>query len=56
MARREWLGISRADLAKRLGTNYLRVWRLETGRTPIRVDDLPAIARELGITQAELLA
>lgn len=55
-ARREELGMSRAELAQKLKTKRMRVWRIETGTTPIRADELPAWARALKTNVTELLA
>lgn len=55
-ARRESLKMSRAELAKKLETTRLRVWRMETGVTPVHADDLPAIASALSTTSDELVA
>lgn len=53
---REALGLSRADLAKRLKTTRLRVWRIETGKTELPSSELPAFARALTVDVAELVA
>ncbi len=54
--RREALGLTRDDLAKRLKTSRLKVWRIETGRTRVTADHLPMYAKALRTTVAELLA
>lgn len=48
--------MSRAQLAKKLRTSRVRVWRLETGITPIHADYLPKVAKALDSTVAELVA
>lgn len=53
---REARGMSRAQLAKKLRTSRVRVWRLETGITPIHADYLPKVAKALDSTVAELVA
>lgn len=54
--RREWLGLSREDLAQRLGTTRLRVWRIETGKTKLDSDELPKFAEALQTTVSELVS
>lgn len=55
-ARREALGLSRPELAQRLRTTRIRIWRIETGRTQVPSDCLPKFARALRTTVAELVA
>jgi transcriptional regulator with XRE-family HTH domain len=55
-ARRERIGLSRAALARKLKTSRVRIWRIETGKTPIRVDDLREFARALQVDISELVA
>ncbi|HET9063742.1 MAG TPA: helix-turn-helix transcriptional regulator [Candidatus Binatia bacterium] len=52
---REARGLSRAEVARRLKTTRMRVWRLENEATAIVADDLPAIARAIKTTVAALL-
>ena len=48
--------MSRKALAAKLKTTRVRVWRIETGVTPILADDLEKWARALRTTAAELVA
>lgn len=45
--RRTKIGLSRADLAAKLGMKVRDLWRKETGRTRILADEVPAFARAL---------
>jgi transcriptional regulator with XRE-family HTH domain len=54
-ARRESLNMSRAQLAAKLGTTRMTVWRVETGKQHLRTDDLPAWASALQTTGADLV-
>lgn len=59
--RREALGWSRQDLAERLGTTRMSVWRIEAGHTQVKSGKsgpltLKAIARRLRMKVAELVA
>lgn len=47
-------GMSRQQLADRLGTTRMRIWRLERGKTQITVDVMARIADELGVSVAVL--
>lgn len=47
MAIREAEGVTREDLAKRSGIEYLRLWRLETGKTRPLAEDIARIADAL---------
>lgn len=47
---RRLLGISRAELARRLGTSVPSVWRKEAGKQGIDAEEIPGIAKALGIT------
>jgi transcriptional regulator with XRE-family HTH domain len=53
---RESKGISREQLAKKLKRERRWVWRIETGATKLRAEDLPRFARALGVEVAELVA
>jgi transcriptional regulator with XRE-family HTH domain len=53
---REKRGWSRAQLAKKLGCTRMTVWRLETGKTNLSVEDLPGVARVLKAKVTELIA
>ena len=55
-ARREELGLSRAELAQRLETKRMRVWRIENGETALRVEELEKWAKALKTTVAKLVA
>ncbi len=51
---REARHISMVDLARKLNTTRMRIWRLENGHTDICVDDAARIAEALGVTVAAL--
>jgi len=51
---REKRDLTREQLAKKLRTNRLRIWRIETGSTRLEADDVPRFARALGVKPAEL--
>lgn len=53
---REARDLSRIELAKKLRTNRLRIWRIETGETSLEADEVPRFARALGVDVAELFA
>jgi transcriptional regulator with XRE-family HTH domain len=55
-ARRERLGWTRQELAEKLGTTRMTVWRLEKGKTQIRANQLPRLAEVLRTTPARLVA
>ena len=55
-ARRKALGLTRSELAERLGTTRLKVWRVETGKVQVPADDLPVWAKVLKTKPAELVA
>lgn len=55
-ARRERLGMSREDLAQKLGTKRMKVWRVETGKTRLPADELKLWARALKTKATELVA
>lgn len=54
--RREELGWSRAQLARKLGVRRMTVWRLENGVTQPGLAKLNKVARKLRTTVVELLA
>lgn len=54
-ARREALNLSRAELAARLGTTRMTVYRVETGKQFLRTDDLPKWAASLETTATTLV-
>jgi len=54
--RREELGMSRAELAAKLGTTRMSVWRVEAGKSQLRADALRPWARALKIKPTELVA
>lgn len=47
-------GMSRQQLAERLGTTRMRIWRLENGKTQITVEVVSRIANELGVSVTSL--
>lgn len=51
---REQKGISRQDLARRLNTTRMRIWRLENGVTDVSAEDALRIAQELEVSVASL--
>lgn len=48
-ARREELGLSRPELARRLRITRAHVWRVETGVQPLSLRSLPRWARALDL-------
>lgn len=54
--RRTQLGLTRDQLAKRLKTTRIRVWRIETERTRLPMAELSVWAKALKVTPAELVA
>lgn len=52
--RREALGLTRTELAEKLGTTRLVVWRVEAEKIRVQVDDLREWANALK-TQVEAL-
>lgn len=54
--RREALGLSRAQLAKSVKTTALRLWRIETGKTHLRADQVRPFAKALKTSIEELVA
>lgn len=55
-ARREEQGISQARLALMVGSSKSHIWRIETGRVGVGVDDLGRIADALDVTVASLFS
>ncbi len=53
---REAKGLTREQLGKALKRERRWVWRIETGATKLRVEDLPRFARALGVEVTELVA
>ena len=51
---REAQKMSRDDLAKKMGTTRMRIWRLENGTTEVSADDVPSFAEALGCSVAAL--
>jgi ribosome-binding protein aMBF1 (putative translation factor) len=54
-AQREALGLSRAELAKKLKTTYLQVYRIETGVVRLQPKSVPAWSRTLKLDESLLL-
>lgn len=54
--RREALKMSRAQLAKRLKTSPLRLWRIETGITRLDADEVRPFARALKTSVESIVA
>lgn len=48
--RRQELGLSQGELAKRLGTSQMQVWRIESGEANITLDTLQKLAETLVLT------
>lgn len=48
--------MSTGELAKKMKRPGRWIWRIETGATKLRVDDLPLFARALSCDVAELVA
>jgi transcriptional regulator with XRE-family HTH domain len=55
-ARREELGLTREQLAEKLETTRMTVWRVENGKQGVDADDLKKWAKALKTQPAELLA
>lgn len=53
--RRESQGLSQDRLAKMVGSSKSHIWRIETGRVGVGLDDLVRIAEALDIQVRELL-
>lgn len=54
-ARRESQGLSQERLALMVGSSKSHIWRIETGRVGVGIDDLSRIADALGVEVRELL-
>ncbi len=53
--RRESQGLSQERLAMMVGSSKSHIWRIETGRVGVGIDDLARIADALDIEVRELL-
>lgn len=49
-------GLSQARLALMIGSSKSHIWRIETGRVSVGIDDLSRIADALGTTVASLIS
>lgn len=54
-ARRESQGLSQSRLAMMVGSSKSHIWRIETGRVGVGLDDLARIAEALDIEVRELV-
>ena len=54
-ARRESQGLSQARLALMIGSSKSHIWRIESGRIAVGMDDLGRIADALDCTVASLI-
>lgn len=54
-ARREEQGLSQERLALMVGSSKSHIWRIETGRVGVGIDDLARIADALGVQVRDLL-
>lgn len=54
-ARREDQGLSQARLALMIGSSKSHIWRIETGRVSVGIDDLGRIADALGVSVGSLI-
>ncbi len=52
---RESQGLSQQQLALMVGSSKSHVWRIETGRVGVGIDDLSRIAEALGVAVRDLL-
>ena len=52
---REDLGLPQQQLAFWVGSSKSHVWRIETGRVGVGIDDLSRIAEALGVAVRDLL-
>ncbi|MCI9628652.1 MAG: helix-turn-helix transcriptional regulator [Eggerthellaceae bacterium] len=55
-ARREKQGLSQEKLALMVGSSKSHIWRIETGRVGVGLDDLARIADALGTEVRNLIA
>ncbi len=53
--RREDQGLSQERLAMMIGSSKSHIWRIETGRVGVGIDDLARIAEALGTEVRDLL-
>ena len=51
---REENGLSRPDLAKRVGITPASIWKIEAGKTKAKIDTIERICAELGVPLARL--
>ncbi len=54
--RREEQGLSQNRLALMVGSSKSHIWRIETGRVGVGIDDLARIADALGVQVRDLIA
>ena len=54
--RREDQGLSQHRLALMIGSSKSHIWRIETGRVSVGMDDLARIADALGVAVHDLIA
>ena len=52
---REKQGLSQNQLALMIGSSKSHIWRIETGRVGVGIDDLARIAEALGVAGRDLL-
>lgn len=52
---REDQGLSQNQLALMVGSSKSHIWRIETGRVGVGIDDLSRIAEALGVAVRDLL-
>lgn len=52
---RESQGLSQNQLALMIGSSKSHIWRIETGRVGVGIDDLSRIAEALGVAVRDLL-
>lgn len=55
-ARRDEQGISQQQLALMIGSSKSHIWRIETGRVGVGLDDLARIAEALDVEVRELVS
>lgn len=55
-AERERIGLSQAELARRLGWKASAVSRLERGERDLRASTIDAVARALGVSAGSLMS
>ncbi len=55
-ARREEQGLSQEKLALMVGSSKSHIWRIETGRVGVGIDDLSRIADALGAEVRSLIS